>query len=49
LVPIMGFAREEGAGGDFADYLLKPVDPAEVLRVLAGLRPGQSGPACDGP
>jgi hypothetical protein len=38
LVPITGFAREEGCEDDFADYLIKPVDPGEVLKVLAGLR-----------
>jgi CheY-like chemotaxis protein len=41
LVPITAFAREAGCGEDFADYLIKPVDPEEILEVLAALRRGR--------
>jgi PAS domain S-box-containing protein len=37
LVAMTGFAREKGAGDDFAAYLIKPADPDEILEVLARL------------
>ena len=35
LVAMTGYAREENSGADFDHYLVKPVNPEEVLHLLA--------------